>query len=210
MKTSEQTDLLDAALALAQAEIEPALKDSNNPHFKSKYSDFKSVREVSRKILGKYGIAIVQEILTDLDRGLIGCQTRISHKGQWMLFDPLWVKPARGLAPQDVGSCATYLQRYTYKAALGISSQDEDDDAEQGEGRGEKKTQKARHSDDHLNRVKAMLQKFKTIGVTQDRLEELLKCGVEDFNDDLFAEAQRLYSSIQADRAAQAKAGLNG
>ena len=43
MRTSEQVNEVAAALAKAQGEMKPALKDSENPHFRSKYADLARV-----------------------------------------------------------------------------------------------------------------------------------------------------------------------
>ena len=51
---------LYAALAAAQADMGPALKDSTNPAFKSKYADLASVMTACLPALNAHGIAVIQ------------------------------------------------------------------------------------------------------------------------------------------------------
>lgn len=194
METSEKTDLIDAALAAAQAEIKPAVKDSVNPHFKSNYADLQAVKEVTREPLAKYGLNVTQNPLTDLERKAIGCYVRIGHKsGQWLRFDPLWVQPARGLAPQDVGSAMTYLRRYTYCAALNITA-DEDDDGNGAEGRGRSDQVPGKPATSG-ERAAKMLDAFKTIGWSEADLEEAVGVPLKQFTDTQFALAKDLFET---------------
>lgn len=222
METSQQTELLDAALALAQAEMQPALKDASNPHFKSKYADFCTVREVARPVLGKHGISVTQEILSDVERSLVGCRTRVAHKsGQWIKLEPLWMKPAKGFSPQEVGSCATYLKRYTYQAALGIAAQDDDDDGETASGRGKgegkyrqndepafEQSKFREQADANKARIEAMVSNFSKIGVTKEELEEKVGKKTAEFDEETFKKAREHYKTLFAANQAAIKAGL--
>ena len=49
-----------AALAAAQAEMGPALKDSTNPAFRSKYADLANVCAACLPALNRHGIAVIQ------------------------------------------------------------------------------------------------------------------------------------------------------
>jgi hypothetical protein len=51
METSEQLDKFGADFAQAQAAMSGAVKDSNNPFFKSKYADLTSVWKASKDAL---------------------------------------------------------------------------------------------------------------------------------------------------------------
>lgn len=126
IRTSEQTNELDAALALAQGEMEAAPKSSLNPHFKSHYSNLAACKAAARPALTKHGLSVSQGILTDLDRAAVGVATRLAHKsGQWFIHET-WCKP-KGIGPQDVGSAGTYLKRYGYCATVGLTSEEDDD-----------------------------------------------------------------------------------
>jgi hypothetical protein len=125
MRTSEAIDALSAAMAAAQGEMKPAIKDATNPHFKSKYADLSSVFEAVRGPFAKHGLSVWQE-LGNADGG-VTVSTRVVHKtGQWVEFGPLYV-PAGKQDAQGLGSAATYARRYGLASALGVCA-DEDDD----------------------------------------------------------------------------------
>jgi hypothetical protein len=127
MNTSETINEIAGALAKAQGAMKPAVKDANNPHFKSKYADLASNVEAARAPLADNGIAVLQEATTG-ERG-ISVATRLVHSsGQWIAFDPLTVP----LSKQDahgVGSALTYARRYALGAALGLVAEDDDGNA---------------------------------------------------------------------------------
>lgn len=125
MRTSDAIDQLSAALAAAQAEIRPALKDANNPAFNSKYADIGAVFEAARGPLAKYGLSVVQ-MPEHSDDALLHLTTRICHKsGQWI--EGTMSIPVGKVNAHGYGSAITYARRYAYSAALGIVA-DEDDD----------------------------------------------------------------------------------
>lgn len=117
---------LSAALAAAQEEMGNALKDGNNPHFKSAFATLASVREAV-KPLAKHKIAVSQWPQTRSD-GTAGVRTILSHaSGEWMAATA-WVKPQQA-GPQAFGSVVSYLRRYSLGAAAGIASDDDDGEA---------------------------------------------------------------------------------
>lgn len=125
MRTSDQVEAISAAMAAAQGEMKPAVKDATNPHFKSKYADLASVFEAIRAPFAKNGLSVLQEV-GNADGG-VTVLTRVVHKsGQWIEFGPLYV-PAGKQDAQGLGSAATYARRYSLASALGVCS-DEDDD----------------------------------------------------------------------------------
>lgn len=127
MQTSQLTEAIDAALAEAQGELNPAPKASINPHYKSKFADLATCVEVSRPILAKYGLSITQSVIVNLEQNAAGVGTRLSHKsGQWYYHES-WCRPAKGLDPQSVGAAATYLRRYSYSAVIGLVTEEDDD-----------------------------------------------------------------------------------
>lgn len=133
MRTSESIAALAASLAKAQGKIENAKKDSDNPHFRSKYADLASVWEACRDSLSENGIAVIQAPGTD-DNGAVTMTTTLAHaSGEWM-SSTMACKPARADA-QSMGSVITYLRRYSLAAMVGVAP-DEDDDGEAAAGRG--------------------------------------------------------------------------
>lgn len=128
MKTSDAVDQLFDAMAKAQAAFKPAKKDAVNPHFKSSYSTLTSVIEACHDGLTANKLFVAQEVTYSPSGVMV--LTRVAHaSGQWMEFGPLFMPSSKADA-QGLGSSATYARRYSYAAAMGISS-DEDDDANQ-------------------------------------------------------------------------------
>lgn len=121
---SEQINELATALAKAQSEIQPALKDSINPFFKSKYADLSSVWNACKGALTKNGLAIVQTM--DQREGHLVLLTTLAHaSGQW-IRSTIPVVSAKQDA-QSIGSAITYMRRYSLAAMVGVTT-DEDDD----------------------------------------------------------------------------------
>lgn len=136
MKTSENIQDIAKALATAQTLIKPAPKDGSNPHFKSKFASLTSIWETIRAPLGDQGLTVLQDVETDFvgDRLIIKITTRIIHtSGQWLEFGPMGV-PLTKQDAQGLGSACSYGKRYALCAALGIVTNDEDDDGEKAVG----------------------------------------------------------------------------
>lgn len=124
MQHSDQINELATALAKAQGEIEIAVKDSENPHFKSRYADLQSCWAACRDPLTKHGLAVVQS--PSHEDGVAHVTTLLTHSsGQWMRSD-CSVRPNKPDA-QGLGSALTYLRRYALSAMVGIAPGDDDD-----------------------------------------------------------------------------------
>jgi hypothetical protein len=126
MRTSDAIESIAKAMCEAQRLMKPAIKDSVNPHFKSKYSDISSVWESIRDPLTSQGLTVWQDVTTE--DGLVCITTRVVHSsGQWVEFGPLNI-PLTKKDAHGVGSSVSYGKRYALCAALGVVSGDEDDD----------------------------------------------------------------------------------
>ena len=120
---SPEIGKLAEALAKAQAEMEPATKDANNPFFKSQYASLASCWQACRGPLTKHGLAIIQT--TEPDNGNVTVISILTHSsGQW-IKGKLSVKPPK-TDSQALGSCLSYLRRYSLSALVGLSTQDDD------------------------------------------------------------------------------------
>lgn len=127
MKQSENLDALAAAFSKAQATVEGARRDSNNPHFKSKYADLASVWLACREALTSNGLSVVQGCGEVVD-GKLHMTTRLLHaSGQW-LEDTLSL-PLGKMDAQGYGSAVTYARRYALAAMVGVSPEDDDGNA---------------------------------------------------------------------------------
>jgi hypothetical protein len=116
-----------SALVKARRQFGPALKDKNNPHFRSKYADLGACLDAVDDALLEQGIALAQE--TDkCDDGVLVRTVLLHESGERMDFGWLHV-PASKQDPQGYGSALTYARRYSLMAACGIAPEDDDGNA---------------------------------------------------------------------------------
>lgn len=125
---SEQINELAAALSQAQGEMTSAIKDSNNPFFRSKYANLNSYLNCSKGPLCKYGLSISQ-IPTETETGVKLVTILLHSSGQWLQSSlPINVKSdGKTNELQVFGSVLSYLKRYVLSSMLGIGSDDDDD-----------------------------------------------------------------------------------
>lgn len=127
---------LNAALAKAQAEIDPPPKnrlvdftDKNGRRVHYKYADLADVISAVRKPFSSNGLAVIHQL--DYFGQLYGLKTSIVHSsGQsiscwYPLPDPLKSQ----IRAQEFGSAITYARRYSLSALAGIASEEDDDGA---------------------------------------------------------------------------------
>lgn len=128
MGQSEQINELATALSMAQSEITGAVKDAENPFFKSSYADLLSVWDAARVPLTKHGLCVVQTTDVATPSGDIDLVTTLAHKsGQW-ISGRLPIMPVKK-DPQGIGSAITYARRYALSAIVGIAQMDDDGEA---------------------------------------------------------------------------------
>lgn len=117
---------LAAAMAKAQAELRNPPKDSVNPHFKSRYADLATVRDVVMPVLAKHGLAVVQMPCDLGDHPAL--MTLLTHaSGEW-LESTMRTRPTKN-DPQGMGSAITYARRYSLQSLAGVAADDDDDGA---------------------------------------------------------------------------------
>ncbi len=123
MKMSESITAISPALVKAQALIEDAVKDSNNPAFRSKYADLSAVLAVIREPMAVNDLCVLQSP-TRADGG-VEVETLILHKsGEWIsqsCFIPITKVDAHG-----TGSGITYGRRYGLMSIFCIGTEDDD------------------------------------------------------------------------------------
>lgn len=141
---STQIDEIAKALAAAQADMLPAMKDSSNPLFRSEYASLAQVIEASKAALGKHGLSILPKISWSGDK--LSMRSILLHaSGQWIDCGTLESSvvvppPAQGKsesrinALQAAGNNITYLLRYSSGAICRLQIQkdtdgNQDDDA---------------------------------------------------------------------------------
>jgi hypothetical protein len=121
--TSPSIANITKAVSAVQAVLTPALKDSSNPFFKSKYADLGSVWEAIRKPLSDNGLAIFQ--LPGGNGELLTLTTILSHVSGEFITGTLTMRPAKN-DPQGIGSCISYARRYALSAIIGGYAADDD------------------------------------------------------------------------------------
>jgi len=145
VRQSEQIGQLAAALALAQAKMEPPKKDrtakieSQKGSYSYHYSDLASLIDAIRGPFAENGLAHYQSVFMEDAQMML--ETRIIHSsGEWIASQyPL----AAYAKPQEQGSAITYARRYALGALAGLAPEDDDGKAAQEGQRVEPKPKKA-------------------------------------------------------------------
>jgi hypothetical protein len=123
MNKSESIKELSAALAKAQSEMSNPKKNADNPFFKSQYADLAEVINVSKPVLARHGLSIIQ--LPGFDDGLVTVETILAHEsGEWV-SGVMSMMPVKH-DPQGLGSCVSYIRRYSLAAVAGLAQEDDD------------------------------------------------------------------------------------
>ena len=133
MIKSENIKEIAAALSKFQGEITNPLNSAKNPQFNSKYAPLQDILSLTRPILAKNGLSVLQSTTGDLEN--VTVSTMLLHSsGEYMETEPFILKgeqTARGgakvLNVQGAGSMITYIRRYQISAILGLASEDDDD-----------------------------------------------------------------------------------
>lgn len=115
------------ALVKAQKAFAPALKDSSNPFFKTKYADLSACVKAVIDALNDNGIALVQNCHPCEDG--VSVETIFYHESGEMINCGILHVPAAKNDPQGYGSALTYARRYSLMAACGIAPEDDDGNA---------------------------------------------------------------------------------
>lgn len=118
---------LTKALVKAAGKFKPAVKDSENPHFRSKFVSLAGVNEAVDAALLSEGLFPSQQ-MSIVDGGNV-IVTRLLHvSGEW-LASYYKLTPVKQNDPQAEGSALTYGRRYAKMALLGIAPEDDDGNA---------------------------------------------------------------------------------
>ena len=126
MNKSESIKTIAPALHKAQGQIKAALKDSTNPHFRSKYADLSSVIEAVKPALQANGITFLQGV-HDAVEG-VAVETMLLHtSGEWL--SSVMRIPAVKQDAQGYGSAITYGRRYGLQSMCGVPAEDDDGNA---------------------------------------------------------------------------------
>ncbi len=129
---SQDVTALAKVLLSVQKQLQPALKDAENPFTKSSYASLNSVMETCREALHSSGIWMTQLPMptpAHVGEGHVGLMTKLvdTKSGQWQ--SSFMVVPLPKNDPQGLGSAITYARRYALCAMLGIITEDDDGNA---------------------------------------------------------------------------------
>lgn len=133
MRSSEKVGQIAAALAKAQANMQPPKKDrkaeikSAKGEYSYHYSDLASLIDAIRKPLTENEIAFLQPI--HQENGHLVIETLLVHSsGEWYASDYPVLMYDR---PQEQGSAITYGRRYSLGTMVGLAPEDDDGAAAQ-------------------------------------------------------------------------------
>ena len=166
MKTSDTITKIADALVKAQSAMKPALKDSRNPHFNSRYADLASVWDAIREPLTSNGLSVIQMVgSNELEKTTL--TTRVTHvSGEWI--ESTWQIPVGKQDPQGLGSAISYARRYALASAIGVVQDDDDGNAAMP-----KQTQQPEYQPKHFSLADAC-EKLESV-TTLEELENLYK-----------------------------------
>jgi hypothetical protein len=120
---SQEIAKLSAALVKAQAEVDNAVKNSTNPHFRSDYANLEAVLFTVKPILAKHDLSVVQ--FPGYEDGVCTLSTIVLHSsGQWLQSEA--GAPLEKPTAWSVGSCVTYLRRYSLASICQLTQTDDD------------------------------------------------------------------------------------
>lgn len=174
------------ALSLARADIPPIVKDATvdftsqkgRTHYK--HETLAGIAKTIDPILSQNGLSY--RFRTNQDGGRVTVTCIIAHRGGHSEETTLAGAPDQSGNKnnfQAVGSAVTYLQRYTLKAALGLSAEVDDDGRAAGPAvSGERDQERAKPASSALiseEEYRALKAKAEEAGVSVERLCEATK-----------------------------------
>jgi hypothetical protein len=115
------------ALAKAQANMGKALKQANNPHFRSKYADLGNVMDACLPALNEAGIALIQPTGEDEHGRYVETILIHGESGEQLACRVPLIVSKNDM--QGYGSAVTYARRYGLMTMAGIAPEDDDGNA---------------------------------------------------------------------------------
>ena len=134
MTNPQNTKNVIEALSLFQQEGNKAVKDGENPYFKSKYATLEDVIKAANEG-AKYGLAFTQVLDFEKSEGsdaIMYLKTSLLHKASDTAITSRYLvvpKNSRYDDSQALGSAITYAKRYSLQAIYGLPSEDDDGNA---------------------------------------------------------------------------------
>jgi hypothetical protein len=135
---------LFSALIKAQTELKnppktctAKIKTKSGAEFSYSYADLPSIIDMTKPILARYGLAIIQTLVGDGEK--VGIKTLLVHDSGQVIGDRsedilyLPKSDIQGSSVQGMGASVTYGRRYAICSMLGISADEDTDAAEKSE-----------------------------------------------------------------------------
>jgi hypothetical protein len=178
---------LAKAYTAAWAEMDHAVKNAENPHFKSDYATLDAVLDAIRPVFARHDLSLLQapgQMSADGKR--ISITNILMHgSGQHLQFATELPIGDR-LTPQAVGSAITYGRRYAVAAVGGIAQVDDDGNAASAPV-ALKKEPKSEQGDSYAEKVAALIEAFAKAETVEGL--EVHKESVRNLGDKVVAEA---------------------
>ena len=157
------------ALAKAQANMGKALKQANNPHFRSKYADLGNVMDACLPALNEAGIALIQPTGEDEHGRFVETILIHGESGESLTCRVPLIVSKNDM--QGYGSAVTYARRYGLMAMAGIAPEDDDGNAAaKAPPKQEQRQQKPQKTDaEAIERAKEYLAEADSLDDLKDR-----------------------------------------
>jgi hypothetical protein len=157
------------ALAKAQANMGKALKQANNPHFRSKYADLGNVMDACLPALNEAGIALIQPTGEDEHGRFVETILIHGESGESLTCRVPLIVSKNDM--QGYGSAVTYARRYGLMAMAGIAPEDDDGHAaSKAPPKQEQRQQKPQETDaEAIERAKDYLSEADSLDDLKDR-----------------------------------------
>ncbi len=126
-KDAQSKNAIAVSLTAAQMEMGKALKQSENPHFRSKYADLGSVMDACLEPLNKHGIAVIQPTGENEYGRFVKTVFIHGESGETLECEVPLIIGKNDM--QGYGSAVTYARRYGLMTMAGIAPEDDDGNA---------------------------------------------------------------------------------
>lgn len=154
------TDNIASALCAAQLQMTNAAKESDNPHFRSKYADLASVMNACMTALNKNGISVIQPFVeTETSKAV--CTKFLHPSGETLECSIPIILGKQDM--QGLGSAITYARRYGLMSLAGIAPDDDDGNAAASTGQRQ------------LSWVETIIAEMKPDATDKEKAEEIAR-----------------------------------
>lgn len=184
------------ALTKAQMNMGKALKQANNPAFRSKYADLGNVMDACLPALNDAGIALIQPTGEDEHGRYVETILIHGESGESLSCRVPLIVGKNDM--QGYGSAVTYARRYGLMAMAGIAPEDDDGNAA---AKAAPKQEEKRMSADLFQKIQKMIEET---GTDEDKFCAYFK--VEHLHDMTAQQAADALAMLMKKRVAQVAA----